>query len=182
MKTTIKFETEEFNKAMKKFIRKSNLSTEVVIRKIAFDLLAMILTGLPTAARKKKGNMTGGFTIPDTSAITGRHPVLTGRARAGWYASVKGLGANFNFDSNIDRGNNDVATGKREGYFNNNLKSPWNKWVELINAVSYIIFLEYGFSQQAPAGMLRVSMRKMRGELPKYLNEAFVDDWKKFNF
>ena len=54
--------------------------------------------------------------------------------------------------------------------------------MDLINAVNYIMFLEYGYSNTAPAGMVRVSMRKMRGELPKYLNAAFVDDWKKFNF
>ena len=75
MKTSITFETKEFNTAINKFIKKSNLSTEVVIRKIAFDLLAMILTGLPTAARKTKGGMTTGFTIPSGSGITGRHPI-----------------------------------------------------------------------------------------------------------
>jgi len=180
MKTSISFETKEFNKSIKKFVKKSSLSTEVVIKKIAFDLLAMILTGLPTAARKTKGGMTAGFTIPSGTAATGRHPILTGRARAAWYPSVKGIGANFDFSSNIDPKINDVARGKKEGDFKNHLKSPWDKYVDLINAVSYIIFLEYGSSQQSPAGMVRVSMRKMRGELPKYLNQAFVDDWNKF--
>jgi len=180
MKTSISFETKEFNKYIKKFVKKSSLSTEIVIKKMAFDLLAMILTGLPTAARKTKGGMTAGFTIPSGTAATRRHPILTGRARAGWYASVNGIDGRFDFNSDIDPKINDVPRGKKEGDFKNHLKHPHNKYVDLINAVNYIIFLEYGYSKQAPAGMVRVSMRKMRGELPKYLNQAFVDDWNKF--
>ena len=75
MKTSMSFETKEFEKAIKKFIKKSSLSTEIVIKKIAFDLLAMILTGLPTAARKTKLGLSSGFVIPNNRAVTVRHPV-----------------------------------------------------------------------------------------------------------
>ena len=173
MKTSISFETKKFNQAIKAFAAKSNLSTEKVIRKIAFDLLAGILSGLPEAK---------GFTIPNTRGITGRHPVDTGRARAAWYASIQGLGGNFDFDSGI-KGKNAVAQGKKEGSFKNNLKSfVGEKYVELINGVPYILFLEYGSSLTAPAGMVRISMRKMTGRMPKKLNQEFLAEWKRFKF
>jgi len=54
--------------------------------------------------------------------------------------------------------------------------------VELINGVPYILFLEYGSSLQAPAGMVRISMRKMTGRMPKELNQEFLTEWNKFNF
>ena len=172
MKTLISFEIKKFNQAIKAFAAKSNLSTEKVIRKYAFDLLGRILSG--TEAK--------GFTIPNTSGITGRHPVKTGRARAAWYASVQGLGGNFDFDSGVE-GTNAVAQGKKEGAFKNNLKSfVGEKYVELINGVPYILFLEYGHSMQAPAGMVRISMRKMTGRMPKKLDEEFLTEWKKFKF
>ena len=172
MKTSISFETKKFNQAIKAFAAKSNLSTEKVIRKYAFDLLGRILSG--TEAK--------GFTIPNTRGITGRHPVKTGRARAAWYASIQGLGGNFDFDSGI-KGKNAVAQGKKEGSFKNNLKSfVGEKYVELINGVPYILYLEYGHSMQAPAGMVRISMRKMTGKMPKKLNEEFLAEWKKFKF
>ena len=51
------------------------------------------------------------------------------------------------------------------------------KYVELINNVKYILFLEYGSSDQAPFGMVRISMRKLRGRLPKDLGDEFRKDW-----
>ena len=173
MKTSVEFETKKFNEAIKKFAAKSDLSTEKVIRKIAFDLLAGILSGLPKA---------NNFTIPNTEGITGRHPILTGRARAAWHASVIGLGGNFNFDSGV-KGKSEVVRGKKEGAFKNNLKAfVGEKYVILINGVPYILFLEFGSSFQAPLGFVRISMRKMTGRMPKELNQEFLTEWNKFNF
>jgi hypothetical protein len=113
--------------------------------------------------------------------ITGRHPVRTGRARAGWYPSVVGLGGNFDFSSGL-KDDDDTARGKREGSFINKLKNSSNKYVVLINSVRYIVYLEYGHSKQAPFGMVRISMRKMRGALPDMLDETFQKDWAEFKF
>jgi len=174
MKTAVEFETRKFNEAIKKFAAKSELSTEKIIRKYAFDLLAGILSGLPKAE---------GFSIPNTGGVTGRHPVRHGRARAAWYPSVQGLGGNFNFSSGASVKSKEVERGKREGAFKNRLKSfVGEKYVELINGVPYILFLEFGSSLQAPAGMVRISMRKMTGRMPKMLSEEFLTEWKKFNF
>ncbi len=49
----------------------------------------------------------------------------------------------------------------------------------MINNVDYIIFLEYGWSAQAPFGMVRISMRKIRGLLPKELDDSYRRDWNK---
>ena len=148
-------ETSKFNRDMKKYTKNSGISTEKAIRKIAFDLLALILQPPPFS----------------------KHPVKLGRARAGWYASVKGLGKSFNFGDGEG-----VGQGMREGSFKDNTKAPLNKYVELINAVRYILFLEYGASQQAPLGMARISIRAMRGKLPKTINQSFIDEWNKFKW
>ena len=174
MKATIEFETRKFNDALKKFIKRTDISAEKVIRKIAFDLLAGIISGLPKADK---------FSIPDTGGITGRHPVDTGRARAAWYPSVVGLGGTFDFSSRVKNEKSQVEKGKKEGGFKNNLKNVFGeKYVELINGVPYILFLEYGHSAQAPAGMVRISMRKMTGKMPKALDEEFLNEWNKFYF
>lgn len=134
------------------------MSTDIGIRKVALDLLRNILKPLPY----------------------GRHPVDTGRARAGWYMSVKGLGLNFNFDRGVKKKKNQVSMGMKEGSFIDATKNRFDKFVMLINGVNYIVFLEYGHSGQAPAGMVRISMRKMRGALPRELSRSFIRDWNKF--
>ena len=149
---TLELETAEFNKALIEFIKKSDLSTDVIIRKTALDLLANILRPEPY----------------------GRHPVDTGRARSGWYMAAQGLGMSFS-----DQGNNPAAIteGKASGGFAEHLKGYLEKYVELVNAVDYILFLEYGYSQAAPAGMVRISMRKMTGKMPEALTAEFLKDW-----
>ena len=157
---TLDVETREFNKAIKKFMKKSDLSTTIILKEMAFDLLSWILT--PPPHRK--------------------HPTDTGRARAAWYPSIKGLGGQFDLSKNVDPANSQVSKGKREGEFKDSTKSVVNKYIEMINGVHYIIYLEYGHSQAAPAGMVRISMRKMRGKMPKALNKEFLKQWNKIGF
>lgn len=180
---TIKMETKRFNRDLKKFMKKSNLSTEVVIKKTAFDILSIMLTGLPTKGKFPNAQFPSGANV-----ATGRTPVSTGRFRAGWQVSVSGLGKRFDFDQGIsgkpqfDRGEliaDPVARGKKEGDFKNHLKHPTDKWVELINNVHYGIFLESGWSRQAPLGMVRVALRTVTGRLSKDLKEELSDEWKK---
>ena len=160
----------EFNRDMQKVIRRSNISTDIAIKKIAMDLLANILKAPPK----------------------GRHPVKTGRSRAAWYPSLVGLNkglagvktkrnlSNFDFNKNV-KGVSKVSEGKRKGEFVDKSKglTRLNKYIEMINNVSYIIFLEYGWSAQAPFGMVRISMRKMRGKLPKELDDGYRREWNK---
>ena len=44
---TLSLETERFNKAIEKFANKSNLSFELILKKIAFDLVNRIIKKSP---------------------------------------------------------------------------------------------------------------------------------------
>ena len=95
----MRMETAAFNREIKRFLKRTDISTGEVIRKMAVDLLSNILLAPPK----------------------GRHPIDTGRARAGWYMSARGLGKQFDFDAGVE-GENQVAIGKREGKFIDNTK------------------------------------------------------------
>jgi len=166
---SMEVETKEFNKHIKDFMKKTNLSTETVLKKFAFDLLARIIR---------------------------KTPVDTGRARGGWFVAMEALGAQssrsieFNISRKAKGGKSKAVTrdafeeGKAQGQFIDHTKGHLNKWIEIINGVEYIIFLEYGGktgSAQAPFGMVRVSMREIRkGELPKNMTKEMQKDWNKF--
>jgi len=110
----------------------------------------------------------------------------TGRARAGWYASVKGLSPGIagrkNWAARVKTDNpGAISKGKKEGSFTNKL-AGFNKYVELINGVNYIVFLEYGSSMIAPAGMVRISIKKMQNQLPALMSDEFVAEWNSSGF
>lgn len=149
----MRLESQKFNAALRKFMVKSKLSEDKIIRKVAFDLLSNMLQPEPY----------------------GKYPVLHGQSRAGWYASVQGLGKKFDFGKGL-KADSKVEEGKSQGRFKSKLTGS-NKYVELINGVNHTIFLEYGHSAAAPMGFIRISMRKMRGKLPKELGKAYRDDW-----
>ena len=86
--------------------------------------------------------------------IIPRNPVDTGRSRAGWYPYRDHAGLPV-----ADQGEA-VAVGRSEGSFTEDLNGS-NQYIEVVNGVPYIRRLEYGYSTQAPAGMVRVSLREM---------------------
>jgi hypothetical protein len=92
------------------------------------------------------------------------------------------LEGRFNFSEGKNIKPNEVEKGKQEGDFKNNLKAMRMKYVDLINGVNYIMPLEYGYSKQAPAGMVRISMMKMRKVLPDMLDAQFLHEWNKLEF
>jgi hypothetical protein len=47
--------------------------------------------------------------------------------------------------------------------------TPDDYQVLILNIVSYIVFLEFGWSKQAPKGMVRISMEEMRVKLVQAL-------------
>jgi hypothetical protein len=151
MQVKVELETAAFNRGMTKFMAKTNLSADIVLRKYAMDLLSLILRAPPNS----------------------KHPVDTGRARAGWYASAMGTGTRW---TDAGKDSAAIALGKSEGSYAEHF--GWlDKWIEMTNGVDYIVYLEYGHSQQAPAGMVRVSMRQMRGLLPEKLSKQWIKDW-----
>jgi len=160
---SITIESQEFNRHVADFMRKSTLPAAIVIKKFAFDLLAKII----------------------------KHtPVDTGRARGGWLPAMERLagdtgkvavinisGGSKNFDQQA------VEEGKTEGDFIDNTNNMFGReqWVEIINGVEYVIYLEYGHSQQAPYGMVRLSMREIRGaQLPQDMVQELKKVWNSF--
>lgn len=178
-KTTLQFETEKFNAALKTFLKKSDIDSGKVIKRIAFVLLGHIIGDLP--GENKFGLDERALAESKGKSITGRHPVDTGRARAGWYASVRGLGGTYDFTKSGSGGkgidSKKISQGQSEGSFVDNTKSPFMKYVDLINGVDYIMYLEYGYSAQAPAGMVRISMKSMYETLPKTMGKQYLADW-----
>jgi hypothetical protein len=165
MRFTVEMETQQFNKFVARFIREANIETGLALKKIGFDLLANILKPEPY----------------------GKHPVDTGRARAAWYPSMKSLGVQADLYSgtrapNSSKGEVGVQGGMREGRFIDKTSDGWVKndqYIEMVNSVFYILPLEYGWSRSAPAGMVRISMRKMSGRLPTNLNDRYLKAWNK---
>jgi len=166
---TIKVETDAFNRHIKDFMDTTNLDVQTVLRKYAFDLLAKVMT---------------------------KTPVDTGRARSGWYPAGRALGMADRgsgrqsiIGRNIAGGNkrrlrtgSKLWTGKNEGSYREQFPmGRGNSWIEMVNSVPYIIFLEYGHSHSAPYGMVRLSMREMRrGELPKDMTTRIRAKWNLF--
>jgi hypothetical protein len=149
---TMELETAEFNSHVRRFAKKYPDKARIVIKKFALDLLARIVKNTP---------------------------VLTGRARAAWYPSMVALGLTVPLAS---EGTNaeDIAKGKTEGSYKDRTRGIGTMYVDLINGVKYIIYLEYGASSKAPYGMVRISMRQMRGgKLPKNLAKEMSIGWKK---
>ena len=195
---TLETNIKDFSKAVKRFSKKATgVSTERVIKKIAFDLLATMLGGLPGKANfnletltKSRSTMTGGkrrrYKKPG-QFISGRHPVSTGRARSGWYTAMSGLqpgmAGRYNWSSRIKVNEpGAIEKGKKEGKFKDSTKGFGNKYVELINGVDYMIFLEYGSSMQAPSGVVRIAIQKNKGNLPALMNDEYLANWNTAGF
>jgi len=165
MRFTVEMETAQFNRFVARFIKEANIETGLALKKIGFDLLANILKPEPY----------------------GKHPVDTGRARAAWYPSMKALGVQSDLYSGTrppdsSKGDVGVQGGKLEGRFDDKTSTGWVKndqYIEMVNSVFYILPLEYGWSKSAPIGMVRISMRKMRGKLPANLNDKYLKAWNK---
>ena len=88
--------------------------------------------------------------------------------------SAQGLGVSYNFSGS------GAEQGITEGSFIDKTKSL-TPYVEMVNGCPYIIFLEYGWSGQSPFGMVRISMREMRGgELPQQMATSIREEWNKF--
>lgn len=101
-------------------------------------------------------------------------PVKTGRARAGWFAAAEAIDLLVPVEGGDPQA---VGKGKSEGRVKLVLTGP-NKRIISINRVPYIQRLEFGSSSQAPQGMVRVSMREVRGRLPKELSKELFWLWR----
>jgi len=159
MSLKVEVEAAAFSRELMAFAKRANIGVGKVIRTGAADFLRLVLAPPPS----------------------GRHPVKTGRARAGWYPAAVGLKVPMSLTQGVtEESKTAIGEGIAAGDFQDNTQgSRKDKHVIIVNGVSYIWMLEYGYSQQAPAGMVRISLRKMRGELPDMLSSMFIKEWNK---
>lgn len=105
-------------------------------------------------------------------------PVDTGRARAGWAAFADAQG------HPVDLGgtNEGVAKGRSEGdYVLDQRRDGESRYLGIHNGVPYIAWLEYGSSDQAPGGFVRIALRRMRTGIRGKALEAVRDSMAKAN-
>lgn len=86
-----------------------------------------------------------------TNGVVLRTPVDTGRARANWQASV-GSSIGGTTDKNDPSGSGAISAAQASI-----TEAPGKVWF-LANNLPYISELEYGSSQQAPGGMVRLTI------------------------
>jgi len=86
-------------------------------------------------------------------------PVDTGKARGNWVISMDGYTKVQTevLDKSGERSLDRIAR-QLEGFQAGKTKSIW-----LTNSLPYIVMLEYGWSKQAPAGMVRLSLLTFNG-------------------
>lgn len=96
-----------------------------------------------------------------TSNVIMKTPVKSGRARANWTATI-GDEASGTTD-NVDKGGQ-TTIAKGMGIAN---KSS-GKVFYLTNNLAYINRLEYGYSGQAPSGMVRITLEEIKSSLRKF--------------
>ena len=101
--------------------------------------------------------------------IVARNPVKTYRSVAGWSKAGERLG--------FDVPQSSESKGGDSGY-SQRLTGP-DPYVRMENRVPYTIYLEYGWSKQAPLGMVRISIAELKsnGILPRMLAKSYQDRW-----
>ncbi len=92
------------------------------------------------------------------SSVVRKSPVDTGRFRANWNVSYGAPDANTTESTQAARA---LAAAQKA------LTLPTGGKVYLTNGLPYAQRLEYGWSQQAPAGMIRLSVAEMKLHLSK---------------
>jgi len=160
---TLEFETKKFNDFINSFITNSSVEVDKALRKFAFDFLRKVIL---------------------------KNPVDTGRSRAGWFVAMSKLGGGSfpqqpkKSTAKKPKGYSgaEVSKGMGDGEYKEKLgKNVINKFIEIVNGVPYIIYLEYGYSNQSPLGMVRVSMREItKDKLPKDMGKRLRTKWNRY--
>ena len=106
------------------------------------------------------------------SRVIAKNPVDTGRSRAGWFSYLLANGQPAPAAGSDPKA---IAEGIAAGSFQERFTRS-EQFIILVNAVDYIVILEFGGSDQAPAGMMRLTFRELQaGEtLTKALRDELV--------
>lgn len=102
------------------------------------------------------------------ASVVNRSPVDTGRFRANWVVSYE---PTTKTTLNLDRSGIDTIN---RGLKVIQLLNPGQDELWITNGLPYARRLEYGWSQQAPAGMVRITVREWRQFIDKALQAGTV--------
>jgi hypothetical protein len=120
--------------------------------------------------REAKGNFLRATALEFIKTVVPLTPVDFGQARAGWAAASYRLSAGLRFSGQK------AAEGRRQGTYTERINKGDRQFIEIGNGVEHIEYLEMGSSQQAPSGMVRLSLRKIvakaRGEAHRSVEAA----------
>lgn len=123
---------------------------------------------LDVAAFIKRANLAPGIVVRKVAtdllrSVVLKTPVDTGRARASWGVGLNRVNADVSVTVTDKSGQKTILAGL----------APINQWkpddaIVIASRLPYIKYLEYGWSRQAPAGMVRLSII----EAEQFINAA----------
>jgi hypothetical protein len=160
LQPTIKLQAEGFNQKIRAFQQKARGNRERVGRQIFFELLKRVIL---------------------------KTPVDTGRARGGWGAGAEVYGIRIpqgggrGADGRFTSGGAGAAEGRALSEYTETTTGTTIR-LRCVNNVVYIVFLEHGSSDQAPIGMVRISMMEVeqmlgQGNLPGAIAAIYQQTW-----
>ena len=160
---------DEFKLNVSEFVKKSKLAPNAVLRKIAFDLFSRVVLRTPVDAGMLRGNWqvgigtmpTGTVANPDKSGERVMQEIAAKTSKAEWGTSIY-LVNNLPYASVVEYGAYPDPV-KRGTY----VKGGQTKYG--ITGPGWVKRSRGGFSLQAPAGMVRVSVAEMQAYLDKII-------------
>lgn len=139
-----------FSSDVAKFVKKTNMRGDVVVRKIAFEAYARVLKRSPVDTGRFRGNWNVGIGQTDQSIAAG----VPQRAEGAEHASPPTTG--------------------EEGYGNATIvRAKWGDTIIISNNLPYAIALERGHSSQAsgPNAILGGAVAEVKAGLAKIVKE-----------
>lgn len=123
---SLSVDIEKFNREMQAYYKKYTKKTvQKGLKKVMYAVLAEIMK---------------------------RHPVDTGRSRAGWYAATDKLALSIS-----RTGTKEESEGERQSKYTEKLTGT-RQYIEVCNRVHYTTYLEFGTSKMSPRSMVRKSL------------------------
>ena len=144
--------SEVFSVQLAEFANRFEEKAETVIRKAAIDILGRIVERTPV------GNPSLWKNAPPKGYVGGR-------LRGNWNVGIGYINTALR---PIDKGGTET---KRRGERVIGLAKP-EQDIYITNSLPYAIPVEYGWSSQAPAGMVRVTVAEWNGLIEKAAKEA----------
>jgi len=158
MRFSIRSDNKKFNRFVRDFVRTSDKESGEALKDIAISLMRGVVAKWPVDKRVGRGGRSRAAFLVSLEILTGKKKIMP-MARGG------------------NTNPKEVRQGRKLGQLRKRLKGK-NQFIEIINKVHYVTKLEYGYSMQAPYGVVRREMRKLRkGTMPEKLGNRLVRKW-----